>query len=75
MEIFVEIWWFTIQIAVRLTEYRVRNSLINMAEAKGIPLKIIKLETMEQAQATPTSVTIFTLFIMESLSRLIFKSA
>lgn len=44
------------------TEYHVRHSLVSVAESKGIPLKIIKLETMEEAQAAPTPATIFTLF-------------
>lgn len=43
-------------------EDHVKNSLAQVAESKGIPLKIIKLETMEQAQAAPTPATIFTLF-------------
>ena len=44
------------------TEYHVLGSLADVAQSKGIPLKIIKLETMEQAQAAPTPATIFTLF-------------
>lgn len=44
------------------TEYHVRQSLTAVAESKGIPLKIIKLETLEQAQSAPTPATIFTLF-------------
>lgn len=43
-------------------EYHVRKSLTDAPSSKGIPLKIIKLETMEQAQAAPTPATIFTLF-------------
>ena len=43
-------------------EFHVRNSLVNVAESKGIPLKIIRLETMEQAQDAPTPATIFSLF-------------
>lgn len=43
-------------------EYHVRNSLVNVAESKGIPLKIVKLQTLEQAQAAPTPATIFSLF-------------
>lgn len=43
-------------------DYYVRNLLAPLAENKGIPLKIIKLETMEEAQAAPTPATIFTLF-------------
>ena len=44
------------------TEFHVRGTLAEMAERKGIPLKIIKLETMEQAQDAPTPATLFTLF-------------
>ena len=43
-------------------EYHVRNSLVNVAESKGIPLKIVKLQTLEQAQTAPTPATIFSLF-------------
>ena len=32
------------------------------AEKRNLPLKIIKLETMEQAQADPSPATIFSLF-------------
>ncbi len=44
------------------TEYHIQNSLKEVAKAKNIPLKIIKLETREQAQAAPTPATIFSLF-------------
>lgn len=44
------------------TEYYVTGSLFCLAQSKGIPLKIIKLETMEQAQAAPSPATIFSLF-------------
>lgn len=44
------------------SEYHVQNFLVQTAENKGIPLKIIKLETMEQAQAAPTPATLFSLF-------------
>ena len=44
------------------TEYHVLGSLADVAQSKGIPLKIIKLETLEQAQAAPPPATIFTLF-------------
>ena len=33
-----------------------------LAQEHNIPLKIIKLETMEQAQAAPTPATIFSVF-------------
>jgi len=33
-----------------------------LAQEKNIPLKVIKLETREQAQGSPTPATIFSLF-------------
>ena len=44
------------------TEYHVKTELTKTAEKRNIPLKIIKLETMEQAQSSPTPATIFSLF-------------
>ena len=44
------------------TEYHVHTSLIETARIKNIPLKIIKLESMEQAQSAPTPATIFSLY-------------
>ena len=44
------------------TEYHVRNSFTALAESKNLPLKIIKLETMKQAQSAPTPATIFSVF-------------
>ena len=44
------------------TEYHVHEELTKTAEKRKLPLKIIKLETMEQAQASPTPATIFSLF-------------
>lgn len=35
---------------------------MNVAEEKGLPLKLIKLETIEEAQVSPTPATIFSLF-------------
>jgi len=43
-------------------EYHVTTSLVETAEKRKLPLKIIKLQTMEQAQAAPTPATIFSLF-------------
>ena len=43
-------------------EFHVRNSLVSVTENKGIPLKIVRLETMAQAQNAPTPATIFSLF-------------
>lgn len=44
------------------SEYHVTNSLTETAEKRKLPLRIIKLETMEQAQSAPTPATIFSLF-------------
>lgn len=43
-------------------EYYVNNELTNTAEKRKLPLTIIKLETMEQAQSAPAPATIFSLF-------------
>lgn len=47
------------------TEYTIKESLVRLAEKNGIPLKIIKLETVEQAQSAPTPATIFSLYYNE----------
>ena len=44
------------------TDYYVNGYLRVLAQENNIPLKIIKLETIEQAQAAPTPATIFTAF-------------
>ena len=44
------------------SEYHVKTSLTETAQKRKIPLKIIKLDTMEQAQSAPTPATIFSLF-------------
>lgn len=44
------------------TEYYVGEVLAGVTGKKNIPLKVIKLETPEQAQAAPTPTTIFSLF-------------
>jgi GNAT superfamily N-acetyltransferase len=44
------------------SEYHVNESLTETAKKRELPLKIIKLETMEQAQSSPTPATIFSLF-------------
>ena len=44
------------------TEYYVKTELQETAIKRNMPLKIIKLETMEQAQSAPTPATIFSLF-------------
>ncbi len=44
------------------SEYHVTTSLTETAAKRNLPLKIIKLETMEQAQSAPSPATIFSLF-------------
>jgi len=44
------------------TEYHVNTSLVETAQKRNLPLKIIKLETVEQAQSSPSPATIFSLF-------------
>jgi GNAT superfamily N-acetyltransferase len=44
------------------TEYHVNTELTKTAENRKLPLKIIKLETVEQAQSSPAPATIFSLF-------------
>ena len=43
-------------------EYHVRNSLIETANKRKIPLQIIQIETLEQARNVPCPATIFSLF-------------
>jgi ribosomal protein S18 acetylase RimI-like enzyme len=43
-------------------EFHVKNSLIETAEKRNLPLQVIKLETMEQAQSAPSPASIFSLF-------------
>jgi GNAT superfamily N-acetyltransferase len=45
------------------SEYHVQESLSETARKRTLPLKIIKLETMEQAQSCPSPATIFSLYI------------
>lgn len=45
------------------SEFHVKNSLLETAEKRNLPLKIIKLETMKQAQSAPSPATIFSLFL------------
>ncbi len=45
------------------SEYHVQESLAETAFKRNLPLKAIKLETMEQAQSCPSPVTIFSLYI------------
>lgn len=43
-------------------EFHVKTSLVETATKRNLPYKIIKLETMEQAQSAPSPATIFSLF-------------
>jgi len=43
-------------------EFHAKNSLLETAQKRELPLKIIKLESMEQAQKAPSPATIFSLF-------------
>jgi GNAT superfamily N-acetyltransferase len=45
------------------SEYHVKESLVETAKNRDLPLKAIKLETMEQAQMCPSPATIFSLFL------------
>ncbi len=45
------------------SEYHVKTSLTETAKKRGLPLKIIKLDTVAQAQLAPTPATIFSLFL------------
>jgi hypothetical protein len=45
------------------SEYHVGTSLAETARKRQLPLKVIKLETLEQAQSSPTPATIFSLFL------------
>jgi GNAT superfamily N-acetyltransferase len=45
------------------TEYHVRNTLVETAKKRNISLVIIKLETMKQAQQSPSPATIFSLYL------------
>jgi hypothetical protein len=44
------------------TEFHINQSLKETATKRNLPLKIIKLETVEQAQSSPAPATIFSLF-------------
>jgi len=43
-------------------EFHVKNSLVETAQKRDIPLNIIKIESMEQAKNAPSPATIFSLF-------------
>lgn len=44
------------------SEYHVGNSLLEVVKKRNLNLKVIKLETMKEAQSVPTPATIFSLF-------------
>lgn len=44
------------------TEYHIQNSLQETAQKRNLPLKIIKFTSMEEAKASPTPATIFSLY-------------
>ncbi|MBN1499095.1 MAG: GNAT family N-acetyltransferase [Spirochaetes bacterium] len=44
------------------TEYHVKESLAETADNRKLNIKVIKLETLKQAQSAPTPATIFSLF-------------
>jgi GNAT superfamily N-acetyltransferase len=44
------------------SEYHVNTSLKETTEKRNLPLKVIKLDTLEKAQTSPTPATIFSLF-------------
>ncbi|HZJ73863.1 MAG TPA: N-acetyltransferase [Perlabentimonas sp.] len=44
------------------TEYHITTSLVETAKKRKLPLKVIKLNTMDKAQVAPTPATIFSLF-------------
>jgi len=46
------------------SEYYVKKSLVETAEKRKIALKIVKLETLEQAQSAPSPATVFSLFYL-----------
>jgi GNAT superfamily N-acetyltransferase len=45
------------------SEYHITESLTETANKRGLPLKIIKLDTIKKAQSAPTPATIFSLFL------------
>ncbi len=45
------------------SEYHVKESLASTAKKRNLPLKIIKMQTMKQAQTAPSPATIFSLFL------------
>jgi hypothetical protein len=44
-------------------EFHAKESLVETAENRNLPLKVIKIKTMEEAQNAPSPATIFSLFL------------
>jgi len=44
------------------SEFHAKESLVETAEKRNLPLKVIKLKTMKEAQKAPSPATIFSLF-------------
>ncbi len=44
-------------------EFHAKESLVETAQKRNLPLKVIKLKTMEEAQNAPSPATIFSLFL------------
>ena len=44
-------------------EFHAKESLVETAKNRNLPLKVIKLKTMEEAQNAPSPATIFSLFL------------
>ncbi len=44
-------------------EFHAKESLVETAEKRNLPLKVIKLKTIEEAQQAPSPATIFSLFL------------
>lgn len=44
-------------------EFHAKESLVETAEKRNLPLKVIKLKTMEEAQSCPSPATIFSMFL------------
>jgi len=44
-------------------EFHAKDSLVETAKKRNLPLKVIKLNTMEEAQNAPSPATIFSLFL------------
>ncbi|MCK5846284.1 MAG: YoaP domain-containing protein [Bacteroidales bacterium] len=45
------------------SEFHAQNSIVETAKKRNLPLNIIKIETMKQAQSAPSPATVFSLFL------------